>query len=116
MPRYVESAVVEAQVLEKISRLDLLGVSRCVRLVEHFPFTRHGDKYYVLIFEPLGKSLYDVIKDNDYRGKFPQVQPIDAGFSISLVRSFASQLFQSLAFLHGIGLTHTDLKVLPNVR
>ncbi len=35
-----------------------------------------------------------------------------AGFPLEMVRSFAYQLFQSLAFLHGIGLTHTDLKVL----
>ena len=27
------------------------------------------------------------------------------------VQSFALQLFQSLKFLHGFGLTHTDLKV-----
>ncbi len=67
--RYVESAVIEAQILEKVQRLDLLGVSRCVHIVDHFSFMHHKDKHYALIFEPLGKSLYDVMKANGYRGK-----------------------------------------------
>jgi serine/threonine protein kinase len=107
--RYVESARIEAEILERVQKLDTGGASRCVHLVDHFTFKRHSDKHYAIMFEVLGKSLFDIIKDNSYRGSFFLL--IFTGFSISLVRSFARQLFESLAFLHGIGLTHTDLKV-----
>jgi len=52
-----------------------------------------------LVFEPLGKSLYDFIKDNGYKG-----------FEISQVREIAIQALQAIEFLHSIKLTHTDLK------
>jgi len=52
-----------------------------------------------LVFETLGKSLYDFIKDNGYKG-----------FSLQLIRSIAIQSLKALAFLHSHGLTHTDLK------
>eukprot|EP00826_Nyctotherus_ovalis_P007161 TRINITY_DN1176_c0_g2_i3.p3 TRINITY_DN1176_c0_g2~~TRINITY_DN1176_c0_g2_i3.p3 ORF type:complete len:126 (+),score=20.32 TRINITY_DN1176_c0_g2_i3:429-806(+) len=66
--RYVDSAVAEAQIVEKIHRLDTEGVSRCVKVVEHFAFAENCEKHYAIVFEPLGRSLYDVIKINDYRG------------------------------------------------
>lgn len=66
--RYVESAVVEAQILEKIHRLDTSGISRCVKVFDHFHFTENYDRHYAIVFEPLGKSLYDFIKVNNYRG------------------------------------------------
>jgi serine/threonine protein kinase len=52
-----------------------------------------------LVFEPLGKSLYDFIKDNKYKG-----------FDISDVREIARQSLKAIEFLHSIRLTHTDLK------
>ena len=52
-----------------------------------------------LVFEPLGKSLYDFIKDNSYKG-----------FEISQVREIARQSLQAIEFLHSLHLTHTDLK------
>lgn len=52
-----------------------------------------------LVFQPLGTSLYELIKKNHYRG-----------FPLKLVQSFLKQLFKSIAFLHRIGYTHTDLK------
>jgi serine/threonine protein kinase len=52
-----------------------------------------------LAFRPLGKSLYEVIKMNQYRG-----------FSTGMVQSFFKQILHSIAFLHKIGYTHTDLK------
>jgi len=99
----------EANILEKVHRLDFLGVSKCVKLVEHFAFTHFHDKHYAMIFEPLGKSLYAILKENHYQGK--TISITIEGFQISLVKLFAIQLFQCLAFLHSIGLTHTDLKV-----
>ena len=52
-----------------------------------------------LVFEPLGKSLYDFIKDNKYKG-----------FDIADVREIARQSLKAIEFLHSIRLTHTDLK------
>ena len=75
MARYVESAEVEARILERIHKLDILGVSRCVKLLDHFTFTHERDRHYALIFEPLGKSLYDVVKVNGYRGKIRSKVP-----------------------------------------
>ena len=66
--RYVKSAIIEAQIVEKIHRLDTFGLSQCVKIVDHFHFIENSAKHYVMIFEPLGKSLYDFIKINNYRG------------------------------------------------
>ena len=52
-----------------------------------------------LVFEPLGKSLYDFIKENGYKG-----------FEINHVREIAIQALQAIEFLHSLKLTHTDLK------
>lgn len=66
--RYVEAAVSEAETVEKIHKQDTEGISRCVKVVDHFPFTDNYDKHYAIVFEPLGRSLYDIIKVNNYRG------------------------------------------------
>lgn len=52
-----------------------------------------------MVFKPLGKSLYDFIKMNNF-----------AGFPLRLVQSFFKQILRSIGFLHRIGFTHTDLK------
>jgi dual-specificity kinase len=61
--------------------------------------TRKKSVNMCLVFEPLGKSLYDFIKDNKYKG-----------FDISDVREIARQSLKAIEFLHSIQLTHTDLK------
>ncbi len=52
-----------------------------------------------MVFEPLGPSLYDVIKLNRHHG-YPRRQ----------VQSFARQLFEAVGFMHSQKYTHTDLK------
>lgn len=49
-----------------------------------------------MVFEPLGLSLYDLVRKNDYK-RFP----------LDLVRSVARQLLQALDFLESIQLVHT---------
>ena len=66
-----------------------------MRYVESFDHYRN----YCLVFKPLGKNLYDIIKSNNHRG-----------FPINMVRSFFRQILRSIGFLHSIGYTHTDLK------
>lgn len=49
-----------------------------------------------LVFETLGLSLYDVIKNNDYK-RLP----------LSLVRDISRQLLDTMSFLKSINLIHT---------
>ena len=109
--RYIESAKVEATILERVLKADVQGVSGCIIQLEHFEFVRHGKRHYAIVFEELGKSLFQIIKQNNYRGK--DVLTYLLGFSIKLVQSFARQLFECLRFLHAQHLTHTDLKARP---
>ena len=52
-----------------------------------------------LVFDWCGVSLYDFLTRNG-----------DIPFALDAVRAVARQLDEALAFLHGIGLVHTDLK------
>lgn len=52
-----------------------------------------------MVFEPLGPSLYDVIKRNNH-----------TGFPIKMVQAFARQVLESVAFMHANHYIHTDLK------
>lgn len=45
------------------------NLSKCVKLQEYFYFSDKRHTYIVLAFEKLGKSLYEFIKHNNYRGK-----------------------------------------------
>jgi len=71
--RYTESAKTEASILRDLQRNG--GCERgVVYLKEWFmhrsldPRTRQKITNMCLVFEPLGKSLYDFIKDNKYKG------------------------------------------------
>ena len=95
--RYIESAHIEADVLKEVYRhLKKERSSCCVLMYSNFNFRG----YYCMVFEPLGISLYDLIKRNDY-----------CGLPISNVRSFAKQLLEAMKFLKSMRLIHTDLKL-----
>eukprot|EP01041_Mallomonas_annulata_P015063 gene15063-31953_t len=65
VPRYVESAMIEADILHDINQAQKKYKSDfCVKMYAHFKFEGH----YAIVFERLGISLYDFIKMNDYRG------------------------------------------------
>jgi hypothetical protein len=49
-----------------------------------------------MVYEPLGVSLYDLVKKNDYK-RFP----------LELVRSVSYQILQGIDFLKSINLIHT---------
>jgi serine/threonine protein kinase len=53
-----------------------------------------------MVMEPLGESLFDYVKANEYR-------PLP----LYCVQSFADQLVRAVAFLHELRLVHTDLKL-----
>lgn len=95
--RYMENAKIEADILKDVRKADPEGTSRC--LIMHETFT-HERKYYCLVSEPLGVSLYDFMKKNAFRG-----------FWMQDIQSFAEQCMQAMDFLHtSLRLAHTDLK------
>lgn len=95
--RYTENAQIEADILKDIRKADPRGSSGLAMMYETF---MHEGKFFCLVFEPLGVSLYDFIKKNNFRG-----------FWASDIQSFAQQGLKALKFLHEkLKLTHTDLK------
>lgn len=63
-----------------------------------------------MVMDLLGESLYDVLKENDYH-PFPMAYIRSILRDVRLLDECNLQLFDALAFLHGFGLTHTDLKL-----
>ena len=101
--KYIDSAVVETKILNQVYRqqFDQLKQQRiereyCVKL-----YTRvYHESWYCMAFEPLGPSLLDILKWNDFRG-LPLTMVADIGY----------QLMDALKFLGTLGLAHTDLKL-----
>jgi Protein kinase domain len=93
--RYYDSALVEADILRDVNSRGDRGVSLCVELLDQF----NMDGHCCLVFERMGSSLYDLLKRNDY-----------AGFPLNVVRHFAYDMLNAVAFLHSMKLIHTDLK------
>jgi len=102
--RYRKDAEIEHRILmqirEKMNTTTHLseGHERIVRL--HGCFTTTTDPaHYCLSFEPLGQSLYSVLKQNNFQG-----------FYMEDLYTFAKHGLQALQFLDAIKLAHTDLK------
>lgn len=95
VPKYRQAAKIELRVLEKL-RSSGRGRERfCVHLIGQFDFRNH----ICMIFEKLGLSIYDFMALEKYRP-----------FCIEEVWHFNYQVLIALEFMHGCGLTHTDLK------
>ena len=107
--KYIEAAKYEAEILKEISshwskakKWNKDFQSHWIELYYSFKFEspfEHDDTHVWLVFESLGKSLYEFIKENDYRG-----------FYIEQILTIAKQMFQALEFIHSIGIIHTDIK------
>ncbi|XP_038627492.1 dual specificity protein kinase CLK4 isoform X1 [Tachyglossus aculeatus] len=93
--RYREAARSEIQVLEHLNITDPNSIFRCVQMLEWFD--HHG--HVCIVFELLGLSTYDFIKENSF-----------LPFHLDHIRQMAYQICQSINFLHHNRLTHTDLK------
>ena len=100
VPRYTESAKIEADILAYLKRKGGCD-NGIVDLKDWFMHTSGNGaiQNMCLVFEPLGKSLFDFIKSNNYKG-----------FELNQIKSIGAQSLQAIEFLHSIGLTHTDLK------
>ena len=97
--KYKESAKIEAKLVEKILASDKYKKSHCIQIIECFNFSHAETDYYAIVFELLGLSLYDFLKNNSYKG-----------YTMTQVQSFARQIFEGIEFLHRINIIHTDLK------
>lgn len=95
--RYIENAKIEADILTAIRKADPKGVrSRSAIMYDTFMHQQH----YCLVLQTCGSSLYDFIKNNEFRG-----------FWMQDIQSFAQQSLEALSFLQTeLNMTHTDLK------
>jgi len=98
--RYLDAADIEVDILNKLDSLDHSRNSLIIRLYKSFRTIINNVEHSCLVFEKCGKSLYDYIKKNKYRG-----------FPLPILAVIAYQLFHSIAFCHQNKLTHTDLKL-----
>jgi len=95
----IESAKIEAKLVQKILQEDKYSKSHCIQIIEYFYINKENYEYFAIVFELLGLSLYDYLKDNSYKG-----------YTMTQIQSFARQVFEGIAFLHSIDIIHTDLK------
>ncbi|GFT35416.1 hypothetical protein NPIL_472421 [Nephila pilipes] len=93
--KYRDAAKLEINVLGKLGEVDPECKHLCVKMLDWFDY--HG--HVCIVFELLGKSVFDFLKNNNY---FPY--PLDQ------VRHMSYQLCYAVKFLHDYHLTHTDLK------
>ncbi|GAA94673.1 uncharacterized protein L969DRAFT_62492 [Mixia osmundae IAM 14324] len=95
-PAYFNQSMMEVTILEMLNNAwDPQDRHHILRLKDTFIHARH----LCLVFELLSSNLYELIKQNNFRG-----------LSTSLVRVFTSQLLDALTVLNEARLIHCDLK------
>ena len=67
MKRYNESAKIEADILADLNRKGASSES-IVHMKEYFYHNDSEGDHMCLVFETLGRSLYDFVKANSYKG------------------------------------------------
>ncbi|KAG0204773.1 dual specificity protein kinase kns1 [Mortierella sp. GBA30] len=93
--KYRDASKIETRVLNTLKRHDPHNSYKCLHLNEYFDYRNHV----CMVFDLLGQSIYDWLKDNAF-----------CPFPANHVQQFARQLLTSVAFLHRMRLIHTDLK------
>ncbi|KAG0064312.1 dual specificity protein kinase yak1 [Linnemannia elongata] len=95
-PAYFNQSMMEVTVLELLNeRYDVDDRHHILRLQDTFIHRRH----LCLVFELLSVNLYELIKQNQFRG-----------LRMSLVRVFTAQLLDALCVLNEARIIHCDLK------
>ncbi|SGY13742.1 BQ5605_C010g05961 [Microbotryum silenes-dioicae] len=95
-PAYFQQSMMEVTILELINnQWDKDDEHHMLRLKDTFIHHSH----LCLVFELLSNNLYELIKQNSFRG-----------LSTSLVRVFTAQLLDALTVLHEAKIIHCDLK------
>ncbi|KAG0232155.1 dual specificity protein kinase kns1 [Actinomortierella wolfii] len=93
--KYRDASKIETRVLHTLKRNDPRNIYKCLHLNDCFDYRNHV----CMVFDLLGQSIYDWLKDNSFC-PFPPNQ----------IQFFAKQLLTSVSFLHRLRLIHTDLK------
>ena len=95
-PAYFNQSMTEVKILEVLNnKLDKYDEHHLLRLLDTFIHKSH----LCLVFELLSVNLYELIKQNSFRG-----------LSMNLVRVFASQLLDAMSVLSDAKIIHCDLK------
>eukprot|EP00026_Physarum_polycephalum_P000516 Phypoly_transcript_00517.p1 GENE.Phypoly_transcript_00517~~Phypoly_transcript_00517.p1 ORF type:complete len:1400 (-),score=390.06 Phypoly_transcript_00517:200-4399(-) len=95
-PAYLNQGLVETRILEMLNnQFDPDNKYHTVRLLDYFMFRRH----LCLVFELLSVNLYELIKQNHFRG-----------LSTNLIRVFMIQILDALTILSQSNIIHCDLK------
>ncbi|ORZ10989.1 kinase-like domain-containing protein [Lobosporangium transversale] len=93
--KYRDASKIETRVLNTLKKNDPPNAYKCLHLNDCFVHRNHV----CMVFDLLGQSIYDWLKDNSFC-PFPPNQ----------IQYFAYQLLKSVEFLHRLRLIHTDLK------
>lgn len=95
-PAYLRQAQSEVGVLRLLNeKHDPEDNKHLVRLLDSFTDKGH----LCLVFELLDMNLYELLKQNQFRG-----------LPLSLIRHFASQILEALGVMEEAGIIHCDLK------
>eukprot|EP00826_Nyctotherus_ovalis_P029932 TRINITY_DN2374_c0_g1_i14.p1 TRINITY_DN2374_c0_g1~~TRINITY_DN2374_c0_g1_i14.p1 ORF type:complete len:506 (+),score=78.76 TRINITY_DN2374_c0_g1_i14:140-1657(+) len=93
--KFYQQAMVEVKILKYIKDHDPDDTSNMVHMLDFFVFRDHV----CISCEVLGISLYDVIKNNNFKG-----------LSLNMIRGYSYQILQALAVLRKHSIIHCDLK------
>ncbi|ORY46873.1 kinase-like protein [Rhizoclosmatium globosum] len=93
--KYRDAAKVEVRVLNALKKNDPMNLKRCIHLLTYFEHRNHT----CMVFELLAQSIFDFLKENSF-SPFPMYH----------IQTFAAQIIESITFMHGLRLIHTDLK------
>ncbi|KAL5583850.1 hypothetical protein FOVSG1_015201 [Fusarium oxysporum f. sp. vasinfectum] len=85
----------ELRILETLKMHDEKNQNQCIHAQMCFEYRGH----ICMVMDLLGQSTYEFLKKNKY-----------VPYPDSQIQSFARQLFNSVAFLHDLGLVHADIK------
>lgn len=95
IPKYREASKIELRVFTLLNRQDPTNQYKCVQMRGCFDYRNHV----CIVTDLHDMSIYDFLKSNSFM-PFPGYQVV----------SFARQLLKSIAYVHSLGLVHTDLK------
>ena len=93
--KFQNQAMTEIKILSLIASNDINNESNNVKFYNYFRFRNH----ICLVFELLGKNLYEYLQLNNF-----------VGIDLSLIKCYTLQILFSLLFLRNLGIIHCDLK------
>ena len=93
--KFQNQAMTEIKILSLIASCDINNDSNNVKFYNYFRFRNH----ICLVFELLGKNLYEYLQLNNFMG-----------FDLNLIKNYTRQILFSLLFLRNLGIIHCDLK------